>query len=774
MKTSRSTYILIGLFFAGLLVLWWLEYTGVLTEAQRQRRQDRVLPGLMDVKEAGIQKVEIDRNGERLTFERRGRYGWKMSGPINAAADANDVENLIQNLRALRRSPDAGTITEPPESYGLAPAEATVRLWTAGDSNEKPPTAPVAILEVGKAAQNHRYARSDGAGGIDVVDRKLLAALDRSASEWRDKMLAPVPTFQVTGVTVERPGVKLNVERTSGGQWRLTEPVRLPADGSKIEAALAALAGLRIVAPSGSFVADDVRDFAPYGLDKPQETITLTSAADPANPTVLMIGSSPSDHPGQVYVRRGDQDNVALIDAKFLSEIPGDRLGFRSQHVAELAPPAAYRIEIKSTTGSFELIRQPAGWELTAPQAGPADRFLVDSLLGAIDALQTSEYLDPAKVGDVGLEPPLMTVRVWAVDPRGGKNQTPAANAPPVVDLEIGRHDVLKKTVFGRLPGDTFVLAIPDQFLDVLPRNSYAYRDRALPSVQPANITKLTFIRDGRTTVLEPDHASATPNQWRMTAPVKAAADVRAVTAVLAALANLRAEDFAADSPGDGVAYGLDKPFLELNWTGDGATGGLKVGKAVSGKPSTFFAVLSGFTPVFTLQAEALQPFFGELHDTLVQKFPPDAVRRLVLRWPDRTLAFTRKSQPTGSPSDWSPEPGTSPQGLDLSRFNDLVLNLAQLHAVRFAQYEGSILKTSRLAEPRLAVEVGFGPDKPPRVLRLGTPGGDDLIQATVGDGTTGSVFLLPGTAWEALIDFGGRRESAPLPDDVFAPSEAS
>ncbi|MDR3618177.1 MAG: DUF4340 domain-containing protein [Paludisphaera borealis] len=773
MKTSRTTYVLIGLFFAGLLLLWGLEFTGVLTESQRRRRQDRILPALTDVVESGIQKVEIDRKGERLIFERRGRYGWQMRGAIDAAADANDLESLLQNLRALRRSADAGVIDAPAESYGLAPAEATLRLWTGGAQDGTSPKDPVAVLEIGKTAQNHRYVKTDDAGGIDVVDRRVLAAIDRPAAEWRDKMLAPLPTFQVTGLSIQRPGVTLKAERMSGGQWRLTEPVRLPADGSKIEAALAALAGLRIAGPSGSFAADDVKDFAPYGLDKPEATIELTSSADPSNPTVLMVGKSPADQPGRVYVRRGDQDDVALIDAKFLAEIPADRLGFRSQHIAEITPPAAYRVEIKAPGGPFELVRNPAGWNLTSPKPEKADRFLVESLLGQIDALQTSEYLDPAQMIDVGLDPPIMSIRVWEIELGGAKNRKAPADAPPAFELALGRHDILKKTIYARLPGDSYVLALPDTFMQVLPKNSYAFRDRTLPPAQPAGVAKLTFVLDGRTTVLEPDRASATPNQWRMIAPVKAPADVRAVTAVLAALSNLRADDFAADSAGDGVAFGLNAPLLDLSWEGEGPAGGLKVGKQVPGKPSTYYAVLSGYPPVFTLDAQALQPYFAEMHETLVQKFPLDDVRRLVLQWPDRTLVFARSSQPTGQPTDWSPEPGTSAQGIDLSRFNDLAIHLSQLHAVRFAQYEGPIPTDSGLAEPRLKIEIGFGAGKPPSVVRLGSPTRDGFVLATTGDGATGPVFLLPGPAWEALIEPGTEGSSAPLPADVFAPPDA-
>jgi hypothetical protein len=307
----------------------------------------------------------------------------------------------------------------------------------------------------------------------------------------------------------------------------------------------------------------------------------------------------------------------------------------------------------------------------------------------------------------------------------------------------------------------------------MLPRNSYAFRDRSLPGADPAGVAKLTVVRDGRTSVVEAEGASAAPNQWRMTAPVKAPADVRAVTAILAALSGLRADDFAADSAGDGVAFGVNEPTLTVKWEGGGRSGELKVGKPVPGKPSSRYAVLRGFDPVFTLDEPAIQVYEAELHDSLVQKFEVDDVRRLVLRWPDRALAFARSERPTGQPSDWTPEPGTSIQGLDLSRFGDLVAHLSQLHASRFVQYEGPIPADAGLTPPRLTVEVGFGPGKTPSALRLGAATDDGFILAATGEGTTGPVFLLPAAAWEALIDMapGG---SPPIPDDPFAPPGGS
>jgi len=779
MKTSRTTYVLLGLFFTGLLLLWGLDRAGILTEAERNRRADRVLPDLIDANPDDVRKIEIDREGERLVFEKLGRENWRMRAPLDVAADAGALENLFANLKNLRKSPDAGTIQGPAEDFGLAPPTATVRLWV-GEADAAPDgrsdEPPSAVLELGKTARGNRFVRTGDGAGVEVVDKRALERIDRPAVAWRETRPVPLSTFQIDGLAIHRPGLEIQAERGVGGQWRLTSPVRFPADGAKLESALAALCSIRVNPDDGGFAANAVTDFAPFGLDAPAVTIELTSSAFPVNPLILLVGESPEDQPDRVYVRRADQDEVALVDDGFLSEIPMDRVGFRSQHVAEVYPPTVDRIEIQAPVGDFEIVRAREGWELKSPRPGQADPILVEALLGAIDALQTSEFFDPERLSGAGLDPPTTTLKVWQREPdgRGGTASEPA------VTLEIGNHDVLKKTIYARIPGDSVILALPDSFLSVLPKTSFAYGDLSLPAAQPERVDELTIVQKHQRIVLRPDSESATPNQWRMVSPVTARADARAVATALATLANLRAVEYVADDIGDGARFGLDAPELEIRWRygkseSESAeaeaepTTSLRVGGAVPGETGARYAALSDRPAVFTLDEATLQPFVAEFHDPVVLTFPADSARRLILRSPHRRLAFVRRAQPTGGPTDWTPEPGVSTRGVDLSRFDDLIKALSQLRTTRFMQYEGPIPESVGLAEPRLVVEVEFDGDRPSRGVRFGATTENGWIFATLGDGITGAVFLMPATAWEAIIPTADQ-PLPPLPSDVFAP----
>lgn len=399
MKTPRPTYVLIALFFAGLLALWWLEDAGVLTEAERRGRLSRVLPELIDVPDAAITRLEIAHDEHTLAFERRGKNRWQMTRPLDVAADATLVETMIGNLKNLRKSPDSGTIHAGPGEYGLAPPGAVVRVFgeqgTAGAGSTGPRL--LAALEVGKSLREQTFVRPADSAGIEVVEKKLLNAATLPAGQWRQVNLLPVPSFQVSRLSVHRNGLNLKADRGTGGRWSLVEPVHAPANGAKVESLISALASVRVLDGEKGFVADNASDLAPFGLDRPEATVELATSAEPDSPLVLHVGKKVPDHPDRVFVRRGDQDDVVVVGDRFLSEIPRDTIALRDQHVTELDPAAVTEIEIHAQATDYRLVRQGNSWALTAPQAGRADTYLVQSLIGQLDGLQTSEFLEPAR-----------------------------------------------------------------------------------------------------------------------------------------------------------------------------------------------------------------------------------------------------------------------------------------------------------------------------------------------------------------------------------------
>lgn len=777
MRKHHTTIVLLILFFTGLIVLWWADYAEIPTQERRREMVDRVLPELVDTPPVDIRRLEIDRPKERgrLVFERRDEGDWQMIEPVDAAADRSLVETLVRNLKNLRKSPDAGTIEGLGARYGLAPPDATVRVFGAETK------APLATLEVGLTRGNLRYVREVGAPGIEVVDARHLNMLDSPAPEWREKSLFTLPSFRVGTLTVKGPGRDLEAERTEG-KWALLRPVRTPASEEKIEGVVAGLAALKIAGGTEGFVADDVKDGTPYGLDRPTMTIELGPVTRLEKPQALLVGKPIPDRADRYYARRGDQDDVVAIELKeeAFRDLGTDPNALRSQKVADLDPGRAHLVRIEAPEIAIELVKSSSGWRRVKPDREKADAHSVQALLSRTGELQAGAFLDPSQVADPQLDPPRLRLKVW--QPGTGEKSTlepgTEPKGEPRVNLRLGRYDPLRKTIFARVEGDRTILALPETFLSVLPKNALAYRDRTMLSLSPGRLQRLT-VRGGGTTfeLSAPGAGSGPPTRWRMLAPVEARADDEAATKMVLVLANLRAEELVSDRRGDDKAYGLDAPALSVTWTTSGAsspgddeaktsTGTLRIG-AKPPKAQSSYANIAGSPIVFTLGAAAVQTFEAEFHDRVVLTFPADKVEQLVLRWPDRTLSFTRQARPTG-PARWLPEPGIDITGFDLSKLDALVTSLSSLVTPRFVRYDGPFPSSSGLDHPQLTIEVVLGGKRETHALRLGNFRADDRLDATTASGSSGPVFVLAGPAWTELVK--SPRPSSDLPDDVFAP----
>ncbi len=171
---------------------------------------------------------------------------------------------------------------------------------------------------------------------------------------------------------------------------------------------------------------------------------------------------------------------------------------------------------------------------------------------------------------------------------------------------------------------------------------------------------------------------------------------------------------------------------------------------------------------VFTLPAATLRLLDAEYHDHHVMSFPVARARRIVLRFPGRTVTLRHRPPQTRGQVEWVPEDGSDIAGIDLSRIGSLVTTMSRLETLRFIQYEGEIPVDTGLAHPRLKVELTLGPKDPIQVLRIGNNSDDGNVCAATGTGSSGPAFFLPGPPWNELIRSG--EKLPPLPDDVFAP----
>jgi hypothetical protein len=775
MKKHHKTIVLAIIFLCGLIVLWWAGPTGVDTELT-----ETLLPALGKAPIGDVKRIEIvqaagnagaededkGRGGKatRIVLERRDGDRWQMVEPVDVAADPSAADTLARNLQILRKSADAGTIHDPPGRFGLAPPEATIRVFGGADGK-----TALGALDVGMVNHDQRYVRVEGGEGIEVVDPSLLSMVGLRPVEWRDRSLFHLPTFQVRAFQVEGPGRQLRAERDQG-HWQLVRPVPTTADDDKVEGMVAELTSLRVARGNEGFIAEGkpAASSAKFGLEPPSFTIAIEPAPGAGPTQTLVVGAADPEHPGMHFARAGDQDDVVLIDARNFEGLGLDPNALRGKKVARIDPAAVEFVRIRAVGHTFDLARAAKGWTQLQPTREVADELSVGRLLSALESAETGNFLDPKDVKNPGLEPPQMTIEVWQAAPRTSPARGLAGppSSPPRLALEVGNYDPLLKSIYGRIEGDRTILTIPQALIDDLPQTKVAFRDRSVLTIGPGEVARLAVHREGTTIELAVPPESSKSTSWRMVGPVAARADEEAVTRALLVLSNLRAESYVTDQVGDGKEYGFQVPKVTVSWTlaennapagkatADPAKpaprgGTLRVGSKRKGTEQ-YYANLEGSPVVFTLAAPAIAPFDAEFHDHRIFSFKPGQATRMVLTWPGRTLACVPQEDPGTRTTRWVPEPGTDAPGFDLSRLNSLLATLGGLSTPRFLQYNGPIPEGTGLDPGFLSIEVQLAGDDRPRFLRLGKSNGDQTFATNARD-KTGPVFLLTGPAWPEL-----------------------
>lgn len=791
MKT-RGTYLLLALFFAGLLGLWAVDQANLPTRDRLERMSNRILPELIDTKPDELRKIELLGGDSPLVFERQDGNRWQMTSPMDVAADPSKVEALAYNLKELSRKPDSASIQGDPDRYGLAPPERVIRLW--GRSTD----APLASLELGKVSLDRRFVRPVGSESFEAVAAKGLDLTRLPPVRWRDHELFRLPSFEVEALNLTEGDWAVKLKRARDA-WRVVEPVRVLASEARVDTLIADLGSLKVLDDVG-FVANDVKPggFVRYGLDAPGLVIELVSGRPDGRrgTQVLHVGKPVEGKSGQVYARLVGQDDVVAVEDRIFKGLKAQPNLFRSPKVADIAPTRVSKIRVEGADGVIiEAAKLGNEWGIVAPSRAKADRQAIQDFLKGLGDLQTGTYLDPKLATDTGLDHPSLQLKIWqAPHPRDLDRSTPADPAGNLACiLRIGRRDAGKRSIFAQLDGDPTILALPDSATKFLPANPLAFRDRQILEVDTDAVERIKLSSPSRSYLLNAPlfrvgrkNMGLAPVGWWLVEPTATPADSPSVAKLLGLLANLRAEALVTDKASSLDRFGLLSPTLTVTWFaspsfsmvenpkgGDVSPGSVElrqesllIGSPLPDRPNARYAQIGGWPLIFILGPESLATLDAEWHDHRVLTFDPAHVRSVELEWADRKLSLLKEA--ANGESRWSLAPGSDAPGFAVDVARSITQAASQLTTRRFAQYSGPIPPGIGLDPARLMIRFEFDDGTSPKTIRLGASVGGGQAYATTDVGNQGAIFLMPDAPFAPWRKAARHRDD--LPDDVFAP----
>jgi len=370
--------------------------------------------------------------------------------------------------------------------------------------------------------------------------------LDRKARvfdvERSDALTNSIREFTVTRVP---DNLTIAFERTGGGPWRITRPIRARASDPLVAGLVS---GLLFARKS----ADDIRkmDFPPnglvaYGLDKPSLLVLMKAVeGKEVREYALRFGAAdPTKH--YVYAQRSGSPDVMVLDKMLTEGLTQPLNKFRETNFVDFDPRRVASVALRTPTATMDLVNQNGTWTVTSPYRDRADSLRWETVTRAMADLKAESFPAEAagNLAPFGLDRPAIEFSF-----RRDDNSTTVLLLGKPAAEPAG-------TVYAKLAGQPAIYTVADEIVKTLAFVPLFLRDRQVARLSALDLSELAIERPGQKVVVR-----KSADKWKIEEPVRMNAEPDAVDAFVRALTALQVIRYPNDSPDDAALarFGLD------------------------------------------------------------------------------------------------------------------------------------------------------------------------------------------------------------------------
>ncbi|NOY94072.1 MAG: DUF4340 domain-containing protein [Deltaproteobacteria bacterium] len=333
--------------------------------------------------------VELQLGGRSLSLSRTDEgYHYTSGGGAEGDAERSVVSDWLSSLTHI--APLELVVVSRAElaRYGLSGEGDELTLTGRGD-------APSERIRFGSVTPDGQWIRRGEEDAVLRVSTEDAAKLALSSLDLRSRALIDERESSVAFISLLRAGVEERLERQDG-QWQVTAPSALPADGARVSSLASKLAHPRAL----RFVSEGPRP--EHGLAAPQLVIQARYEGAPASQDepgsnaegsgsgggeaeqaprrhTLKLGASTSEG---VFAQLDDDPAVFLLSLEWAEET---RQPYASRDLLRSTATQVRALELTTAAGAISLSYDGMAWR--TPD-GPADPDRTDALLEAVHGLR--------------------------------------------------------------------------------------------------------------------------------------------------------------------------------------------------------------------------------------------------------------------------------------------------------------------------------------------------------------------------------------------------
>lgn len=292
----RKTLILGGILI--IFIILAFAYEGPIKKWQKNFGKPKNV--LSDVNVDKIDKIEITANDKKTILTKDGG-AWKYNETKDFYADPDLIANALAAVRkgASSDMDIASNNKEIKKEFGIEDKGLNVKLYHNGKK--------AADFMIGKLAGDYSstYISSSNSNPVYLIKANLSSAFQ--PEEWRDLTIFTSPEEEISKIRFQYPNREFTVE-LKDNKWSGVLPEKFAVDNGKIEKVLKIMTDLKAAAIPE-------QTFKDTGLEK--HLIIIQATGENIN-NILMIGKEKN---GQYYAKKGDSDNIYLIEKSVKDEL---------------------------------------------------------------------------------------------------------------------------------------------------------------------------------------------------------------------------------------------------------------------------------------------------------------------------------------------------------------------------------------------------------------------------------------------------------------------
>jgi Domain of unknown function (DUF4340) len=410
---------------------------------------------------AEVQEIQLARGTDApVVVQRQAEDTWRLTAPVSAKADAQQVRAMIQRLHDVKVQAFIAEDAVDLESYGLQTPAWHVSLNIGQDH------VPL-TLSLGKVDSERKgvYAkRDDDAARVFLLPQDLWDNLPKTATALRDKTLMKYEREHITRLEIQAPNEHMVITSIGPRQYTMEQPVQTPGDGDAIYSLLWDIQDLK----AKDFVAETPDALDLYGLDAPRQRITVwekAPAAQEATQHELLLGAEAPDGQG-IYARLGEGPVIYLVGnteaQRIMSKTAFD---LRNKKIFAFTADKVQKIHVQYPAANFTVERHGNTWKLTEPQKQDIpQRWKVDHVLYELSTLEYAKIVadSPDDRSRYGLDTPQVQITMW--------QQDGSTLGPLVVGTTTDTVVPGAKMVYAQAGPHTPLYALKADFLNGLPK----------------------------------------------------------------------------------------------------------------------------------------------------------------------------------------------------------------------------------------------------------------------------------------------------------------